>query len=404
MTSVFNRARILVCDDQADVARTLCAPIRQAGATIQFVEDGYAALDEIDRQPYELLVVDMKMPPGEWGGLWLLKQLRDGGWRIPAIVLSGEGTQRQTIEAMRLGAADWIDKAAADAELEYRCSTALQNAYIHGLDLATDRLPTPLARAMMKYSRAVAPDRRVVEGLRVIEAVLRFAAVVGLSTIQPHALPGVRAEQLARPSMGTWFALCTGLCEPRGELGPFRTLLSCLIPDTSARRQVQELIGLRNKVAHSGYTPDAANAAQVEELVARFAHRAAAAWRAPLAVPASMTYNGTTFEVSTLELTGAKAPKPGTLTTGQALLTGTPVLLERGRDPIILGPWAITMPNAAGDPQCLFFDGVKRTRDNAQPTGPLLYSDMSGSVRGIEPQPSAGHSWLAILPWFEKYP
>jgi CheY-like chemotaxis protein len=94
-------ARILVADDQLDVARTLTEPLRAAGATLRFVSDGMEALDSIRAGGHDLLIADMKMPPHDWGGLWLLEQLKQRRYGIPCLVLTGEGQQRQTIEAMR---------------------------------------------------------------------------------------------------------------------------------------------------------------------------------------------------------------------------------------------------------------------------------------------------------------
>ena len=65
-----SRVRILVADDQVDVARTLCSALRRHGALLTFVADAEQAYTRVDAEPYDLLIVDMKMPPGEWGSLW----------------------------------------------------------------------------------------------------------------------------------------------------------------------------------------------------------------------------------------------------------------------------------------------------------------------------------------------
>jgi CheY-like chemotaxis protein len=95
-----------VADDQSDVARTLCRPLHNAGARLRFVDNGRAALEQIATRPTDLVLVDMKMPPDEWGGLWLLQELQNGSWAVPAIALSGEGSKSQVIQALRLGAKD----------------------------------------------------------------------------------------------------------------------------------------------------------------------------------------------------------------------------------------------------------------------------------------------------------
>ncbi|MFD0501571.1 response regulator [Streptomyces rhizosphaericus] len=152
MTDQVTGARILVADDQTDVARTLCSPLHKAGAQLRFVPDGQTALAEIATRSIDLIIVDMKMPPEEWGGLWLLRRLSLDGWRIPTLVLSGEGSKQQVIEAMRLGSADWIDKDAAGEELLGRCTHILRDRLEQSLQLASTHLPTP--------SRSASPDTR----------------------------------------------------------------------------------------------------------------------------------------------------------------------------------------------------------------------------------------------------
>ena len=81
-----------------------------------------AAMADLATHPADLILVDMKMPPEEWGGLWLLRELRKGGWTIPVVALSGEGSKRQVIEAQRLGANSWVDKDQAGEELLDQCA------------------------------------------------------------------------------------------------------------------------------------------------------------------------------------------------------------------------------------------------------------------------------------------
>ncbi|WP_460806324.1 response regulator [Micromonospora zhanjiangensis] len=67
MNSILHEARILVADDQNDVARTLSEPLRLRGASVVHVTDGAQALKEVRRGGYDLALLDMKMPPGDWG-------------------------------------------------------------------------------------------------------------------------------------------------------------------------------------------------------------------------------------------------------------------------------------------------------------------------------------------------
>lgn len=110
--------RVLWADDQLDVAATL-SRLMPSEAEITYVPDGNAAMDAIIRDSYDLVILDLAMPPGDWGGLWVLEQLASRGIEIPIMVLSSEGSQTETIKAMRLGA-DYVRKEDAAIELAER--------------------------------------------------------------------------------------------------------------------------------------------------------------------------------------------------------------------------------------------------------------------------------------------
>ena len=75
------------------------------------------------------------------------------------------------------------------------CSTSarclLAASFGQALALASAKLPTPLAYRFARYARMTDPEKRMSEGLHVLEAVLRFAALLGLSSTPPQPLPGI---------------------------------------------------------------------------------------------------------------------------------------------------------------------------------------------------------------------
>src|SRR3954467_13752707 len=95
------RPRILFVDDQRDVAVTLSKLLPKGSFECRFADDGEAALTRLSAEVFDLAVVDLRMPPDDWGGLWLLRELSERGLAIDTLVLSGEGGQSETIEAMR---------------------------------------------------------------------------------------------------------------------------------------------------------------------------------------------------------------------------------------------------------------------------------------------------------------
>lgn len=399
MSTTLSRFRILVADDQLDVARTLCRTLQSHGALFTFVSDGQQAYARVDAEPYDLLIVDMKMPPGEWGGLWLLKELRDRGWRLPVLVLSGEGTKRQAIEALRSGAIDWIDKSSAGEELEERCIIALDHAVRDGLEHAAANLPTPLAQRLAAYSRQMGTEWQGIEGLRTLEAILRFIAILGLSTTKPFPLPAI-SKQIAKPSMGTWFAICGAVAEAPNAGKSFLRLSSCLMPDRKHRAQVQDQLRVRNAMAHSGYSPTVAEVARLHDLLTRFAHRANSSWRSTLAVPTSMTYDGAVFAISVLSLVGTSLPRNETLASATQIRTGQPILIGPESQTKSTIPWLITTSPRPSEMQCLFFDGVHlRNPGRYEPESPLVYMNPHTGENGIQAAELGGLTYSEIRRW-----
>lgn len=118
--------RILWADDQPGVQSTLASLLASIDHDVIHVSDGRKALDELQKGKFDVLILDLKMPPDEWGGLWLLREIREMGLSMPTLVLSGEGSQAETISALREGASDYVTKDSAETDLLPRLKDILK--------------------------------------------------------------------------------------------------------------------------------------------------------------------------------------------------------------------------------------------------------------------------------------
>jgi two-component system NtrC family response regulator len=101
--------RILIVDDEPDIASGLASALASrpyAVATAGAVEEALAAFR---RQPYDLVITDLKMP-GTSGGLDLVRSVKHEWPETWIIVITAYGTIRTAVEAMRLGAQDYLTK------------------------------------------------------------------------------------------------------------------------------------------------------------------------------------------------------------------------------------------------------------------------------------------------------
>ncbi|ALG72908.1 Fis family transcriptional regulator [Azospirillum thiophilum] len=131
MTSPSAPLRVLVVDDEPPIRRFLRTSLSAQGYDIVEAEDGDAALREIHRRVPDLLVLDLGLPGID--GLEVIRRLRAGDPASPAIaalpiiVLSSRVDEAGKVEALDLGADDYVTKPFGVDELLARIRAALRH-------------------------------------------------------------------------------------------------------------------------------------------------------------------------------------------------------------------------------------------------------------------------------------
>ncbi len=115
-------ARILVVDDEAGIRESLGKILHYEGFEVEQAPDGPTALTLFERQEFDLIFLDIKMPGMD--GLELLAHLGEGGHRVPVVIISGHGNVDTAVQATKLGAFDFLEKPL-DAD---RIMVTLRNA------------------------------------------------------------------------------------------------------------------------------------------------------------------------------------------------------------------------------------------------------------------------------------
>jgi two-component system, NtrC family, response regulator AtoC len=98
--------RILVVDDEAKMQRILEIMLRKLGHEVVTADDGHAALRELQSAPVDLVLSDLRMPG--MGGMELLRTLREKGNDVPVIIITAYGTIESAVDAMKLGASEYL--------------------------------------------------------------------------------------------------------------------------------------------------------------------------------------------------------------------------------------------------------------------------------------------------------
>jgi DNA-binding NtrC family response regulator len=100
--------RILLADDERGIRLTLSEDLEEAGHEVVAVEDGELAMKELNKQHFDCLISDVVMPKVD--GMSLLRFARGKVPDIVAIMITGNATVERAMEAVRLGAKDFIEK------------------------------------------------------------------------------------------------------------------------------------------------------------------------------------------------------------------------------------------------------------------------------------------------------
>jgi two-component system response regulator HydG len=101
-------AKILIADDEKAITAGLGAILGDEGYGIEIAEDGQKALDRLAGERFGVVLADLKMP--KLDGIALLKSIRERKIQTEFIMITGQGSTELAIEAIKQGAADYIEK------------------------------------------------------------------------------------------------------------------------------------------------------------------------------------------------------------------------------------------------------------------------------------------------------
>ena len=119
-------SHILVVDDKASMRDMLEAAFVERGFKVSQASNGLDAINLVKEQVFDVVITDLNMP-GE-NGIGVLRAARDIAPETHVIIISAYGTIDTAVEAMRLGARDFIRKPFKLTEIEYKVDKILQES------------------------------------------------------------------------------------------------------------------------------------------------------------------------------------------------------------------------------------------------------------------------------------
>ena len=120
--------KVLFVDDEIDFLETLMKRMKKRGVNVAGVGSGEQALDYLNKQPVDVVVLDVRMPGID--GIQTLREIKRIDPLMEVIMLTGHASIEVAIEGMELGAFDYLMKPADIDELFYKIQDAFKKRNI----------------------------------------------------------------------------------------------------------------------------------------------------------------------------------------------------------------------------------------------------------------------------------
>jgi two-component system response regulator HydG len=123
-------SKVLVVDDQRNMRTTLALMLRDAGYEVEDAANGEVATDRVAADSFDLVITDLRM--GTIDGMQVLRHTKEVAPLTEVIVMTAFGTIESAVEAMRLGAHDYIQKPFSEQELLVKVLRAVEKRRLAG--------------------------------------------------------------------------------------------------------------------------------------------------------------------------------------------------------------------------------------------------------------------------------
>ena len=198
---------VYVIDDDPAIRDSLDFLLGAAGFSLRAFDSGQVFLDQLAKLEHGCVVTDMRMPGID--GMELLRRVNSGARKLPVIVMTGHGDVPLAVEAMKLGALDFLEKPFEDDRLIGMIETALSGQQNGSKSEAA------MADMAARVASLTQRERQVMQGLVTGQSNKTIAREYNIS---PRTVEVYRANVMTKMQAGNLselvrFALRAGIVE-----------------------------------------------------------------------------------------------------------------------------------------------------------------------------------------------
>jgi len=180
--------KILVVDDEALIRDMIKRGLSQMGGfSVEVAQSGPEAIEKMEKDVFDLVLTDLKMP--EMDGLELLKTIKGTRPEIMVIMMTAHGSIETAVEAMKIGANDYITKPIDLNELILHISKVQKESLL----LRENRLLRMEVRKKFEFNNIIGKSKKMQEVFSLIEKV-----ALGSSTVMIYGGSGTGKELVAK--------------------------------------------------------------------------------------------------------------------------------------------------------------------------------------------------------------
>ena len=163
------KSEILVIDDNADIRFLICNILKDKDYSVRSAANYAQALNEINKKLPDLVILDIKLDKGDKDGIDLLKLITSKNQSIPVIMISGHANVQLAVEAIRIGAYEFLEKPFSTEKILNYVSRAIEN---FALKKEKDKIENKLFHSFdfIGKSPEIIKIRKTVEKLASVES------------------------------------------------------------------------------------------------------------------------------------------------------------------------------------------------------------------------------------------